>query len=51
MNELQSHDYVIPAFLLMEPRSTDGNGSDTPMDDFLKYLRGWSEFMPPEEFE
>lgn len=51
MSELQSHEYVIPAFLLLPQPRTEASGTHNSIEDFLKYVQGWSEILPPEELE
>lgn len=51
MSELQSSDFVIPAFLLMAEPHPETKGSSSQIDDFLKHVQGWSEVLPQEELE
>ena len=52
MNELQCDDLFIPAFLLKVPpeAATARRGKDE-VEDFLKNVEGWTEFIPPDEID
>ena len=48
MQELQSDDFFIPQFLLsVLPPETSRR--ETQIEDFLKGIQGWSEYLPVDE--
>ena len=50
MNEQQSDDFYVPTFLLKLPPKVGSNGHGSEdIEDFLKNVQGWSEFIPPDE--
>ncbi|HTN94909.1 MAG TPA: hypothetical protein VMJ33_10025 [Gallionella sp.] len=51
MQELQSDDFFVPAFLLKLPPQPDTGRHYTQTDDFLKDFHGWSECATPEDCE
>ncbi len=52
MAEQQSDDFYIPAFLLKLPAKAGTSGLGTEdVEDFLKNAQGWSECIPPDEYD
>jgi hypothetical protein len=52
MNEQQSDDLYIPTFYLTLPPKEGKNGRATEeIEDFLKNVQGWSEYIPPDEHD
>jgi len=57
MQELQSDDFYIPAFLLKLPKesATDWSNKkgltryENSNEDFLKDIQGWTEYLPLDE--
>jgi len=50
MNEQQCDDLFIPAFLLKVPPEAATTRSDKDeVEDFLKNVEGWSEYILPDE--
>jgi hypothetical protein len=49
MQEHQSDDFIIPAFLLKMLPQPVIDWSETHTDDFLKGVQGWTEFYPVDE--
>lgn len=49
MQEQQSDDFFIPAFLLkLLPQSETGQ-REIQTEDFLKGVQGWTEYFPVDE--
>jgi hypothetical protein len=52
MNEQQSDDLYIPTFFLTLPPKEGNSGRATEeIEDFLKNVQGWSEYIPPDEYD
>ena len=52
MNEQQSDDLYIPTFLLkLPPKATSNARGSEDVEDFLKNVQGWSECIPPDEYD
>jgi len=49
MQELQSDDSYIPAFLLKLLPQTEKARNETFTEDFLKGIQGWSGYEPVDE--
>jgi len=57
MQELQSDDFYIPAFLLKLPKEPVTNRSnrssficcESSNEDFLKDIQGWTEYLPLDD--
>ena len=49
MQEQQSDDLYIPAFLLRLMPLPETDRSETQTDDFLKGIQGWAEYFPIDE--
>jgi hypothetical protein len=49
MQELQSDDFFIPAFLLKLLPQPKTDWSEAQSEDFLKGIQGWSEYFPVDE--
>jgi len=52
MNEQQCDDLYIPAILLKTSPKAAAKGYVTDdVEDFLKNIEGWTEYIPPDEYE
>jgi hypothetical protein len=49
MQEQQSDDFFIPAFLMRLPPQPETDRRETQTEDFLKGVQGWSEYFPVDE--
>jgi hypothetical protein len=49
MQELQSEDFFIPAFLLKLPLQPETDRRETQSEDFLKGIQGWAEYYSVDE--
>jgi hypothetical protein len=57
MQELQSDDFYLPAFLLKLPKEPAADWKDKKRvpfyensnEDFLKDIQGWTEYLPLDE--
>ena len=50
MNEQQCDDLFVPALLLkLRPETATVRGGKDEVEDFLKNIEGWSEFIHPDE--
>jgi hypothetical protein len=49
MQELQSDDFFIPAFLLKLLPQPEANRREAQTEDFLKGVQGWTEYFPVDE--
>jgi len=49
MQEQQSNDFYIPAFLLKLLPQTEFVLKETPTEDFLNGIQAWAEHVPVDE--
>jgi len=51
MQEYQSDDLFIPAFLLKMLPMSETDRRETQTEDFLNGVQGWSGYFPADEFD
>lgn len=49
MQEQQSDDFFIPAFLLKLLPQAEAGRREIPPGDFLTIVQGWTEYFSPDE--
>ena len=48
-NQVYSDDFFIPTFLLKLLPQPETDRRETPSEDFLKGIQGWSEYFPIDD--
>lgn len=49
MQELQSDDFFVPELLLKLPRKSETDRRKAQTEDFLKGVKGWTEYFLVDE--